>query len=680
MKRCYCCMQEYDPTFGMCPHCGNEIVTKPRDMFHLCPGELIQERYEVGLSVGAGGFGITYIAWDRLLKKVVAIKEYYPAGLVNRVPGEKNLIIYSGNRERDFMNGKVRFLEEARHMAKFNTHANIINVYDFFEENDTAYIVMEFLDGVTYKEYIKENGGKVSPEKALEITDAVMNALEEVHNNNILHRDISPDNIYLCKDGKIKLLDFGAASFSSTDTELTRFIVLKPGFAPPEQYQTKSKQGPWTDIYALGATLYQSVTGMKPQESVNRTEEDNLVAPHKLCDNVTQNLSNAIMRAMALQPEIRFQTIREFRAALSSQKNIRDVEKEIKARKTKRLISMVAAFAVVAAGIGICLFALNQKKKEAGVLEAANITVWVCAREGEDAAAAEERYKQALEEYRSTYPQVGVSIQGFTQEEYAGKVEQAAGNGTLPTLLESTDLSTKYYSQFADLSGVVKSLDMTGYYFLNDYAKYFPAGKAIPTAVRIPVVYYNTVLTEQAGSDLTALLENGGCKVTARNYLTYYNMTAAEKVGFPALPEQPAEKGVCVGAQDMFLNNETAALIGDTGIYGLVEKGLAGYFRVEVIDKNQAVGEFRDCFSVSDKASSEEKAAAMQAIVFLMAESAQDVLNIRNVNEIPLNRKMYETYVSVNPQLAGLEKCFDKLIFAGENQQKANEWYVQLGE
>lgn len=142
MIRCLNCMQEYDGQYDMCPYCGSDRNIRQKELF-LPPGVFLARRYEIGASIGDGGFGITYKAWDHSLSKIVAVKEYYPAGLVNRVPGEKEVIVYSGRREKECRIGKRRFLEEARNMAKYNTHDNIVNVYDFFEENNTAYIVHE---------------------------------------------------------------------------------------------------------------------------------------------------------------------------------------------------------------------------------------------------------------------------------------------------------------------------------------------------------------------------------------------------------------------------------------------------------------------------------------------------------------------------------------------------------
>ena len=159
-------------------------------------------------------------------------------------------------------------------MAKFSQHANIVNVYDYFEANNTAYIVMEYMDGISLKDYLKKMGGKVSPAAALEIIRPVMEALKAIHAEGVVHRDISPDNIFILKNGQVKVLDFGAARLSVGDEEKTLSVVLKPGYAPPEQYRSKSRQGPFTDIYALGATLYRMLTGMAPEESVDRLVDD----------------------------------------------------------------------------------------------------------------------------------------------------------------------------------------------------------------------------------------------------------------------------------------------------------------------------------------------------------------------------------------------------------------------
>ena len=167
---CLNCMKPFEEAYGVCPYCGYIPGTAPEEAYHLHPGTILHGRYIVGTTVGFGGFGITYRAWDATLEKKVAIKEYYPNGIVNRVPGQKTVIIYSGNRADEFQKGKLRFLAEARNMARFNTHPNIVNVHEFFEENSTAYIVMEFLEGISYKQYIENCGGHVDCNTAVSLS------------------------------------------------------------------------------------------------------------------------------------------------------------------------------------------------------------------------------------------------------------------------------------------------------------------------------------------------------------------------------------------------------------------------------------------------------------------------------------------------------------------------------
>ena len=195
------------------------------------------------------------------------MKEYYPQGIVVRNNSVDDVVTVTYAKQKDVFNkGKTKFLEEARVIAKFNDQEGIVNVTDFFEANNTAYIVMEYLDGITLKEYIAENG-VLSPEDILELMAPVLESLDEVHKQGLIHRDISPDNIMLLKNGKVKLMDFGAARDYTDFGEKSLSIVLKPGYAPEEQYRSRGIQGPWTDIYALSATIYKCITGITPAES-----------------------------------------------------------------------------------------------------------------------------------------------------------------------------------------------------------------------------------------------------------------------------------------------------------------------------------------------------------------------------------------------------------------------------
>lgn len=282
----------------------------------LKPGVILKERYKIEEVIGAGGFGITYRAWDPLLQSYVAIKEYYPSGIATRSADSSKVCVPVGQEQREYHRGKIRFLKEAQDVARFQSEPNIVSIYDYLEENDTAYMVMEYLHGCTLKQYIREHGGRLDTDHILHICLSVLDALAVVHKAGMIHRDISPENIFICEDLTVKLIDFGAAKQVYLDGEQTMSVVLKPGYAPPEQYAKKDKQGPWTDIYALGATLYFAATGEKPEESFGRALEDTIKPVCEVNPEIPRAMSQVIMRAMSVKIEDRYQTVEAMREAL----------------------------------------------------------------------------------------------------------------------------------------------------------------------------------------------------------------------------------------------------------------------------------------------------------------------------------------------------------------------------
>lgn len=282
----------------------------------LKPGVILKERYKIEEVIGAGGFGITYRAWDPLLQSYVAIKEYYPSGIATRSADSSKVCVPVGQEQREYHRGRIRFLKEAQDVARFQSEPNIVSIYDYLEENDTAYMVMEYLQGCTLKQYIREHGGRLDTDHILHICLSVLDALAVVHKAGMIHRDISPENIFICEDLTVKLIDFGAAKQVYLDGEQTMSVVLKPGYAPPEQYAKKDKQGPWTDIYALGATLYFAATGEKPEESFGRVLEDTIKPVCEVNPEIPRAMSQVIMRAMSVKIEDRYQTVEAMREAL----------------------------------------------------------------------------------------------------------------------------------------------------------------------------------------------------------------------------------------------------------------------------------------------------------------------------------------------------------------------------
>ena len=317
--RCPGCMTEMPSgSVGQpCPHCGWSGANKQESAHHLASGALLGNgRYYIGRALGQGGFGITYLGWDNARSERVAIKEYFPLSLVTRSPGDQSVSFAGEEARADFDYGLVRFMDEARVLASFSSTPNIVSILDVFQENSLAYMVMEYLDGHDLKHVLSESGKRISPEFARDVALGIIGALRYGHAQGLMHRDVSPDNIFITKDGEIKLIDFGAARFAFGTQNKSLSVVLKPSYAPVEQYQTRGNQGPWTDIYALGATLYRCVTGQLPPESLSRLEDDKLKPPSELGVALPGAMEAAILKALAVRVKDRFQTVSEFGDAL----------------------------------------------------------------------------------------------------------------------------------------------------------------------------------------------------------------------------------------------------------------------------------------------------------------------------------------------------------------------------
>ena len=214
MKRCMGCMAEIETDARICPHCGYRQDTEVRESYYLVPGTVIQNRYIVGRVIGAGGFGITYIGWDNVLRRVVAVKEYFPSAFATRGYRNNQITVYSGAAREDFYAGLDSFMKEAKRLASFGNIEGIVQIFDCLQENGTGYIIMEYLKGKTVKELLKA-GKRYTADEAAAVLTPVMNALSQMHNAGIIHRDIAPDNIFVTDEGEVKLLDFGAARYAS---------------------------------------------------------------------------------------------------------------------------------------------------------------------------------------------------------------------------------------------------------------------------------------------------------------------------------------------------------------------------------------------------------------------------------------------------------------------------------
>ncbi|MGE4278058.1 MAG: serine/threonine protein kinase [Magnetospirillum sp.] len=306
---------------GRCSACGWD-PGKVEDGPYLPLGSVLMGKYQVGRPLGQGGFGITYLCWDLNLAVRVAVKEFYPQQLGSRPLGATNVTPFSG-KGGDFTYGLNQFLAEARVLARFRDHPGIVSILDFFAANETGYMVMEHLDGCTFDGFLTSHGGKIAPDLAANILLPVMDALRAVHQEGLIHRDISPDNVFLLQDHRVKVLDFGAARQAVSSRSRALSVILKEGFAPLEQYQSNGNQGPWTDVYALAATFYRAVTGHLPPSSIDRLGTDSYQPPSALGIDIAPELEQVLNRGLSVQIEGRYPDMDSFsqalRAALAGQ-------------------------------------------------------------------------------------------------------------------------------------------------------------------------------------------------------------------------------------------------------------------------------------------------------------------------------------------------------------------------
>lgn len=331
-----------------CPQCGflSNVDTANYPMA-LTLGSILQERYIIGRPLGQGGFGITYLAWDNTLNAKVAIKEFLPESIAFRQRDGVSVTPFTSNREDDYLYGLSCFLAEAQTLAKFLQHPNIVGVLNFFEENGTAYFVMDYIEGLSLKTHLKNQGGTLPWAELCALMLPVFDALESVHQAGLVHRDVTPDNIYLTGKGLVKLLDFGAARYTLGDKSKSLDVILKAGYAPKEQYIRRGHQGPFTDVYSLAATLYLAITGTLPPESLERLDEDALAPFSSFGLEIPTYVEAAIFKGLAVHAQDRFQTIAQFKKALTNPDVMGTSKKRGNRKGLTKWVAVASALAVV---------------------------------------------------------------------------------------------------------------------------------------------------------------------------------------------------------------------------------------------------------------------------------------------------------------------------------------------
>ncbi len=435
------CINCFKETGGeqVCMHCGFLQTDRPRQACHLFPKTILNNRYIIGTVVNNGGFGVVYKAYDMKLETIVAIKELLPTqnGIVTRMDNDPRVIPLDEEKAQRFAYLKEKFLAEARTIAQFYDCDSIVRVKDFFEANDTAYYVMEYLDGITLSQYIKMYSGPMDSNSAIGIIKPIMEAVNVIHSANIVHRDISPDNIFITEDNRIKLIDFGEACVNESVS--IDNVVLKPGFSPPEQYNTEDKAVFGCDIYSIGAVLYFMVTGERPQESIDRLKKDNLQLPSKKGVKIDSNVEKAIMKAMALRDSTRFKNVKDFILAIEGKKTVLSPEGEKKLKKTISAITVVFVTAIVLAGVLVTYFI--QKSNSLIPDEETSIEVWYVENGDENQFENWSKIADDFAQYTAQQKdgkKVDVVFKGVKASEYAEQYEKAKDEGDAPDVYISS--------------------------------------------------------------------------------------------------------------------------------------------------------------------------------------------------------------------------------------------------
>ncbi len=664
--------------YQVCPFCGFVDGTLNEPAFMLQPKMRLQNRFIVGTILGIGGFGVTYKAFDTRLASVVAIKEYFPQNLSSRMPGETDIKMFTGESSKAFMLHRQRFEQEGKNLAQFAGEVNIVNVLDNFNDNGTSYIVMEYLEGVTLKEFLAQNSGKLPWEKAVEILKGILSGLNSIHLKGIIHRDISPDNIYITNDGNVKLLDFGAARFAAKE-EWTQSVIVKKGYAPPEQYRSNMKQSPQTDLYAAGATFYKMLTGQTPEESIERWEKDLLRRPSQIVQGLDAHLDKFTMKALALKSELRFSSAQSMLNALESDKGYDFPEEELKKRKTRSIITCVVAVLFVFAVIGVVL---GSSLDENGNFQAPEIII-----QGEtlaDKNIQSDSIKLVIYEFENENNKITTLVQEFNEVHPEYNVEIIYEN-ELDDNSNEWDISTAYLQdmELADLSLLYNGLNEDDYYNLSfnensmDFVPYsflpymlWTASDGLTSEVpeyidslegyiefanennlQTDSFYLVTLLSIYANEDM--LKEDGTLSESWENNLrTLYKSDVSNSVtgannGYNGYSHV---HWMMLSADDI-QRARNQAQASTVAAFPILLNGSA------VLDYNNEV-------YVNANSSENKQLVAMQFIHFMLSERGQTILNIMHSDGVPVNKKVAADFFELNTEVATLEPYLDNLVYS----------------
>ena len=640
MERCPDCMREHAEGVRYCPYCGYENY-QPVNGNQLPVGTMLDNRYFIGTVIGVGGFGIIYKAWDNKLNTTVAVKECFPNGLVTRSSGQIRVeVVNNSAKEKQYKEKIRRFLVEAKTMARFSEHENIVHVFDYFEANNTAYFVMEYLDGCNLKDYM--NNHKLSIEESVDIIAKIGSILKHMHSEGIIHRDINPNNIMICKNGNIKLIDFGTAWAPFGELSRRILIELTHGYAPPEQYQTNGDQGAWTDIYALCATLYTMITGKMPEESTDRDREDKMLSPRQINPEVPEWLDRTVMAGMAPDYHLRIQSTEELLNGLNLKKKILYPEELIKKQKRIRTVTIDSVIIILL--LGIVGMLANSAFYHAWFVKNGMITIWLP--DNSFGTSVE----QTVENYETRYSGKKIDIMLIDEKEYSSRIQQAYDDGSLPDIfiVSETDYAAK--ECLADVSGILKDFCDDNHYLIRQHYEKLSENKVIPLSFETVVLYENTSLSEKMDKPyrLSKRIDLSKTKLSGDKKHTIFD--ASSRFVDTVISPEAGSNGM-KNALSVFTDSDKQTVpyyFGSTSDRRMVQQSLAGYNKIYgVCDGEKMFAELSDTLCIGNRSFDEKESLIRLWLEYLLSEEVQRKMYLENGKPFPIERNTYNHYIGI---------------------------------
>jgi hypothetical protein len=425
-------------------------------------------------------------------------------------------------------------------------------------------------------------------------------------------------------------MDLGAARLKDNVNDVID-IVLKPGYSPVEQYDNSKNFGPWTDIYSLGATFYMMITGVKPEAATNRKIGDTLIPPSRMDRSINENLSNAIIKSLAIDIHMRFEKVADFLSAINGDKKVKSLTKEKKHRRVKRFSGIAAAFAVLIALIGVVAY-YYAKKAEEGYLPSTTISVWYSAEGTQERNAMQ----YIADDFKQKFPKVRIELRGIPEEQYADEITAAAKNGQLPDLFESTDLDGSVLANAQSVEKILGTEQAEVCLFLEQYRHYYDDTKRLPLAIEVPVAYVITsgkTSTSYSGDYFSNIADFDPEVVIAAD--SRYRDMIARNFGTATFADS-----------SMFMdnaNNTSPILLSSTSILKEVRSKLTGYEKKCVfLNAPKIYCDFTYEWSIG-AAGKNELAAAERFLSWMLGNRYQSILMIKmgNDGKIPINQSCF---------------------------------------